>query len=171
MIKSEKINLRLVQSKDLDELYTNICNLENRGDYFPLTLRGEAQFKQDFAATGFWSEQFGRFIIENKNHEMLGSIYYFKTVPYSDTLELGFILFDKQFHNQGYISEALMLMTDYLFKAKKIHRLQLGILPDNLPSLKVAEKCGFYHEATLKAFFYNDGAYHDIELYVKLRVK
>jgi len=169
MIKGQKINLRLVQSKDIDELYTHICNLENRGQFFPLTLRSEVQFKQDYATTGFWREQFGRFIIEDKHSDMIGSIYYFNTVLYSDALELGFILFDEQFYGKGYMTEALTLMSDYLFTIKKIHRLQLGIMPDNLASIKVAEKCGYQHEATLKGFFYLDGKYHDMELYVKLR--
>ena len=169
MLEGEKVNLRLVRERDLDELYTQITNLGNRGDYFPLTLRGEPQFKQDFQSTGFWSDSFGRFIIENKNNEMLGSIYYFNTVVYSDALELGYILFNEAHYNQGYTQEALKLMTDYLFAVKKINRLQLGIMPNHSASIAVAKKCGFEYEATLKQFTYLHGEYHDMELFVLLR--
>lgn len=77
MIKGEKINLRLIQEKDLDILFQYWSDLENRGDYFPIFLHSESQFKRDFQEGGFWKDDFGRFLITDKNDRIVGSIWFF----------------------------------------------------------------------------------------------
>lgn len=150
MIHGEKITLRLVKEQDLEELYLKLFNLNLRGKYFPLTLSSHTQFKKQFSETGFWSEDFGRFLIFDKKELLVGSIYYFKTAIYSDSLELGYLLFDKMNYGKGYMTEALELMVDYLFSTKTMNRIQLRIAPENEPSIKLALKAGFQFDGTRK---------------------
>jgi RimJ/RimL family protein N-acetyltransferase len=171
MIRGEKINLRLVYERDLDEVYANIVNLDNRGEYFPQTLTSQTEFKNNFTQTGFWSENFGRFLIVSKENHLLGSIYFFKIAIYSDALELGYILFDPSNYGKGYGTEALKLMTDYLFNTKTLNRIQLAIAPAHEPSIKVAIKIGFEKEGTKQQVLYHQGRHIDLDEYVLLRSK
>ena len=59
-----------------------------------------------------------------------------------DGRELGYVL-SKEYRGRGYMSEAVNAVCDRLFQDKTIRHITLEILPDNLPSLGVARKCGF----------------------------
>ncbi len=82
----------------------------------PLRIPSEATFKRQFHETGFWSEDYGRFLIVNTADEMVGSIWFFKSIPYFDGLEIGYTMFDPQQRRQGIMTEALSLCVDYLFQ-------------------------------------------------------
>jgi len=169
MINGEKIALRLVKEQDLEELYSKLSDLSHRGKYFPLTLSSHTQFKKHFFETGFWSEDFGRFLIFDKKERLVGSIYYFKTAIYSDSLELGYLIFDKMSNGKGYMTEALELMVDYLFSTKTMNRIQLRISPQNEPSIKLASKVGFQFDGTRKQIMFLHGKHIDLNDYVLLR--
>ena len=58
---------------------------------------------------------------------------------------------------------------DYLFATKKQHRIHLVIVPENAASRRIAEKCGFVLEGTVRGAFFNDGRSQDVVLYSLLR--
>ncbi len=60
-------------------------------------------------------------------------------------------------------------MTDYLFGAKKQHRIQLDIVPENTASRRIAEKCGYQLEGTARGAFFNAGRNQDLLIYSILR--
>lgn len=64
---------------------------------------------------------------------------------------------------------AVQLLVDYLFGAKKEHRIHLVIVPENAASRRIAEKCGFIPEGTVRGAFFNDGRNQDVLLYSLLR--
>lgn len=109
MIKGEKINLRVVREKDLETFFAYLSDIENRGDFFPIFLVSESEFKKKFQENGFWSEDFGRLVITDKKDRMLGSIWYFKPVTYFDALESGV------YHVSVKITEELYLSTSYTY--------------------------------------------------------
>ena len=59
-----------------------------------------------------------------------------------DVRELGYAM-SKEYRRRGYMSEAVNAVCNHLFQNEHIKRITLEILPDNLPSLGVARKCGF----------------------------
>ncbi len=63
----------------------------------------------------------------------------------------------------------MQLLVDYLFGAKKKHRIHLVIVPENAASRRIAEKCGFADEGTIRGAFFNDGRNHDVQMYSLLR--
>jgi RimJ/RimL family protein N-acetyltransferase len=67
------------------------------------------------------------------------------------------------------VTEAVQLLVDYLFATKKQHRIQLVIVPENAASRRIAEKCGFTLEGTLRGAFFNGGRNHDVVVYSLLR--
>ena len=55
--------------------------------------------------------------------------------------EIGYILKERFWH-KGYASEGARAMIDYAFNILKLNSVIFEIRPENLPSRKVAEKCG-----------------------------
>jgi RimJ/RimL family protein N-acetyltransferase len=170
MIRGEQIDLRVVREKDLPVLFELWSDIQNRGEFFPITLSSEPKFYSEFKETGFWTDTFGRLLIVDKEDgAILGMIFYFKAVIYSDALEIGYIMFDTNQRGQGMMSEALTLMTRFLFETKTINRLQLMICVGNVASKKVAEKCGFQSEGIARQMVFIKGRYLDMEKFSILR--
>jgi RimJ/RimL family protein N-acetyltransferase len=90
-------------------------------------------------------------------------------VSYWDAFELSYQLYDDRHAGRGYVTEAVELLVDYLFATKKEHRIHLVIVPGNAASQRIAEKCGFTLEGTVRGAFFNDGRNNDVLLYGLLR--
>lgn len=169
MIGGKMIRLRTVRETDLDRLYALLTDIANRGDFVPLNIPSEATFKRQFHETGFWSEDYGRFLIVNAQEEIVGSIRFFKSIPYFDGLEIGYDVFDPHHRGQGIMTEALSLCVDYLFQSTHIHRVQLIIAEGNIASERVAQKCGFTYEGTARQAMFARGRHCDMKIYSLLR--
>ncbi len=171
MIKGENITLRPVREADLDRLRELDLDLDSRGDYWPLFISSEVAYRREFQETGFWGENFGRLLMIDEGGEIIGEIMYFKTVPYMDEFEIGYRLFGKEHWGRGTTTEALRLMTRYLFETRNINRIRLCIDVENAGSLKVAQKGGYRHEGTMLGCMYHRGRHHDMELYAITRAE
>lgn len=169
MIRGENIILRSVREADLETLFELWSDIENRGDYYPIDIPSQVNFKKQFHEHGLMEDQRGTFLIW-QNEQIIGSIAFFKA-SYFDGLEIGYILFDRNSRNKGAMSESLRLLVKYLFSTKKINRIQLTAFPDNLASKKVAEKCGFTCEGVLRGAIFHKGKSHDLEMYSLLRAE
>ena len=169
MLHGERISLRLVRSTDVDAMWEGHEDVRNRGAYFPLGVPSESAFKRAFGENGFWEKEAGTLLIVTKDGEMAGHIEFFKPVSYWDAWELSYLLYDDRFAGKGYTTEAVQLLVDYLFGAKKPNRIQLDIVPGNAASRRVAEKCGFTLEGTARGAFFNGGRNNDLLIYSLLR--
>jgi [ribosomal protein S5]-alanine N-acetyltransferase len=169
MLHGERITLRTVREKDLDALYEAHIDIRNRGSFFPLGVQSEPDFKRSFAENGFWSKEEGLLVIVTPEDEIAGHIEFFKPVNYWDAFELSYLLYDERFAGRGYTTEAVQLLVDYLFGAKKQYRISLVIVPENAASQRIAEKCGFTLEGTARGAFFNGGRNQDVLIYSLLR--
>jgi ribosomal-protein-alanine N-acetyltransferase len=165
VLHGNRITLRPVREADLDAVYDAHLNISNRGAYFPLGVRAEPVFRRDFAENGFWQREEGMLLMITPEDEIAGHIEFFKPVSYWDAFELSYQLYDDGFAGRGYSTEAVQLLVDYLFGAKKHHRIHLVIVPENAASRRVAEKCGFVLEGTIRGAFFNGGRNQDVLLY------
>ena len=129
----------------------------------------EPEFRRTFAENGFWQKEEGTLLIVTNEGEMAGHIEFFKPVSYWDAFELSYQLYERRFAGRGHATEAVQLLVDYLFAAKKQHRIHLVIVPENAASRRIAEKCGFVLEGTVRGAFFNSGRNQDVLLYSLLR--
>ena len=169
MIRGEHMTLRVVQEHELETLFRDSSDLDNRGEFFPLWLPSEAGFKQDFHRHGFWREDRGRLVMVDQANVILGSIWFYQPMRYFDALEIGYLLFDRGSRNKGYMTEALALLACYLFETRKMRRLQLTVVVGNLASKRVAEKCGFTSEGIARKAVFLRGQNVDLEWFSLLR--
>jgi ribosomal-protein-alanine N-acetyltransferase len=169
VLQGEKIQLRPVREADLDAMYDAHVAISDRGAYFPLGILSEPAFRRRFSEHGFWQREEATLLIATPEGETAGHIEFFKPVSYWDAFELSYQLYGDRFAGRGYTTEAVQLLVDYLFDTKKQHRIHLVIVPENGASRRVAEKCGFVLEGTVRGAFFNHGTNHDVVLYSLLR--
>lgn len=169
MLVGRSVTLRQVREADLDVLYDAHTNIHSRGAYFPLGVMSQTAFRGEFAAHGFWQKTEGMLVIESPEGEIAGHIEFFRPVSYWDAFELSYQLYADQYAGRGFVTEAVQLLVDYLFGAQKEHRIHLVIVPENAASRRIAEKCGFTLEGTVRGAFFNGGRNQDVLLYSLLR--
>lgn len=165
MLKGKLTTLRPVRATDLERIYAYLIDIANRGDFYPRGILSYPAILKDFQETGFWEEHLGLLAIVNEADEVIGRVEYFRTVAYMDEYEIDYILYEPAERGKGITTEAVEMLVRYLFETKKINRIRLVIHPENRASRRLAEKCGFRHEGTARGAWYNQGKYHDMEVY------
>ncbi|WP_203725147.1 GNAT family N-acetyltransferase [Paractinoplanes durhamensis] len=68
---------------------------------------------------------------------------------------------DAQVAGRGVIPTALALAVDHAFGAGGLHRIEVNIRPENVPSRRVVEKLGFREEAYHQRYMHIDGGWRD----------
>jgi [ribosomal protein S5]-alanine N-acetyltransferase len=169
MIVSELCNIRHVQKSDLESLTALLNNLDLRGAYVPGNLIApreiEKQYLSDNAAPG--TDE--KFLIVDKEDRIRGRIGYFKSIPYYDSLELGYHIFSPDDHGKGFATRAVQLIVDYIFRTRNINRIEIRLNAANRASERVAIKCNFRNEGISKGAVFMNGAFVDITTYALLR--
>jgi len=88
--------------------------------------------------------QFG--IFHKNTNKLIGIISLFQVIRGS--LQSAFIGYfvDKNYNGMGFGTEAVKLIVDYAFKQLNLHRIEAGVMPHNIGSIRVLEKSGFHKE-------------------------
>jgi ribosomal-protein-alanine N-acetyltransferase len=73
---------------------------------------------------------------------------------------------DERYAGRGIVPRAVDLVVGYAFKRLKLHRIEINFRPENEPSRRVAEKCGFTYEGDRKSFLFIDHGWRDHICYV-----
>lgn len=68
----------------------------------------------------------------------------------------------------GYMTEGLNLVLSYAFKNLGLHRVEANIQPNNDPSRKLVQRCGFVLEGFSPRFLFIDGRWRDHERWVAM---
>ena len=169
MLEGPNVILRLFTQNDLDEFLKLENTYAEMGEFASVDLRSPAAFRKQFNETGGWDDKLGRMLITDESNRMLGHIMFIKEPSFQSGYEVGFVVFRREDRGKGYTTEALRIFSAYLFELKPIPRLQLSTHADNIAARRVAEKCGYKLEGTLRRMFFTRGAYVDYVLYSLLR--
>src|SRR5215204_2128791 len=126
MLDGEKVVLRPVRERDLTAFIDAHTEISNRGEFFPLGIQPEPVLRRNYAETGLWERDEGALLIWNRDEVMVGHIEFFRPVNYWDAYELSYQLYGQEHAGQGYTTEAVRLLVDYLFGTKKVNRIPGG---------------------------------------------
>lgn len=169
MIKGSSFHLRHLKKDELPKYLELLNHPDSRGDYLGLELMLPGVAEKKFEAEAVSKEARETFVIVDDQDTLLGQIFHFKTVPYFNSREIGYALFGRQLHGKGIMSEALQLMTDYLFNTMLINRLEVHMNVDNLASEKVAQNCGYQKDGVARGAAFSRGCHIDVSMYSLLR--
>lgn len=152
LIQTPRLDLCLIAADDLIQLFESPENfslpiqayyknthrvlLDNSG---PLRWR-VPQVKQD-PTLNKW---FVRFIVLREAKEIIGSISFHGEPDSNGMIEVGLEVVTA-FQNQGYASEALLGMWQWVSTQQGVKTLRYTVSPSNGPSQRIIEKFGFVH--------------------------
>ena len=101
------------------------------------------------------------FIFNQKNNDLLGGISLSnirRGVTQSCTL--GYWI-GKPYTRLGYMSEAVNVVSHYVFESLKLNRLEAACIPSNKASIGVLKKNGFTEEGFARRYLYINGKWQD----------
>ncbi len=75
----------------------------------------------------------------------------------------------KPFARHGYMKEAIEAVVHYAFRTLDLSRIEAGCLPENTPSRRLLEQCGFKYEGVAQSYLQIDGRWRNHVLYANLR--
>ena len=169
MIRGKKVILRTFQKEDLIPFMEVDDRAEEQGPYRTPRMNSLHTHQKSFDKTGFWEEKRGWMLICDLSGRFIGSIGYFSQNLYVSGFEVGFRIFLRSDRGKGYTTEALRLFTAFMFLSRDIPRLQIITDTENLACRKVAEKCGYQYEGTLRQYSFVRGEHRDHVIYSMLR--
>ena len=144
-LESDRLIIRDFKTDDIDSLF----NILSDKDVMRFSLSGTftkektVQYIQDnFKA--YHDPGYGQYaVILKENNKLIGCCGFFDTeIEGSKEVELAYRL-SPAYWNQGLATEAAILCKKYAFSQLGIHHLIAIIAPENIGSLRVAEKSGF----------------------------
>jgi ribosomal-protein-alanine N-acetyltransferase len=101
-------------------------------------------------------------VVERRKEDLIGyfGLYYFEDINGQAEIELGYRL-KRAAWGHGYATEAARAVRDFAFQTLHIKRLVALIDPDNVSSIRVAEKIGMEYESDvmLKGYDHPDHVY------------
>jgi RimJ/RimL family protein N-acetyltransferase len=122
-------------------------------DWINLTHEKDAKFGQQMT----WA-------IRNAEGKLIGVIGLLGSSTYPHKDEIGYWL-ARDFWGKGVMKRTLKAVTNIIVEEYGVVRLEAPIFAFNLHSQKVAEKCGYLYEGTMRKAFYKDGMYFDCRMY------
>ncbi len=167
-LTGEKIYLRLLEESDAEAmLKLHVKNREFFKDYSP--KKDDDFYTLDNHLTAIKTSiektkqglrySFGIFLIENDM--LIGNITLAEILRWAmQSCFVGYYL-DKEHNGKGYMSEAIKLIVEYGFKELKLHRIEAGVMPHNIGSIRVLEKAGFVKEGIARKNVEINGKWED----------
>lgn len=73
------------------------------------------------------------------------------------------------FARSGYMREAIKAVVHYAFDTLDLSRIEAGCLPENTPSRRVLEQCGYKYEGVAQSYLQINGRWRNHVLYANLR--
>lgn len=109
---------------------------------------------------------FGIFWKENNKH--IGNIK-LEPIDFTDKkATLGILIGDKNFWGKGIGTETVNLIADYAFNDLKLGEVNLGVISENKPAIRLYEKCGFKEYGVKAKSLNHEGVLYDSILMKKI---
>ncbi len=172
MIEGERIRLRAIERDDLPRFVTWLNDPEVlRGllIYAPLSLPQEEIWFQHMLERPVEEQPL---VIEVRMPEgwvPVGNIALDRVNWKERSAEVGIVIGEKIFWNQGYGREAMSLIVRYGFNELNLNRIFLRVYETNQRAIKSYERAGFVLEGRLRQDHFQDGQYIDVLLMSVLR--
>ncbi len=117
----------------------------------PAPLANTAARLRDYRAKFDRDEDFRYAVLDRQGQTLLGEAGLYPRIG-TGALEIGYLMGASHLR-QGYATEATMAMVRVAFEIARVDRVEIHCDPSNEPSVRIPQKLGFTHEATLRRRF------------------
>lgn len=149
-------NLRLQsENRDFFEQFSMIRAV----DYY--TIEGQRKRIAEYQERMKKDTEYHFGIFTASDDTLIGTVSLFQIIRGAlQTAFIGYFL-DKAHNGKGLMTEAVRLVVDYAFHELKLHRIEAGVMPRNLGSMRVLEKAGFHKEGIARKNVKINGVWED----------
>ncbi len=171
----KRIRLRAVEREDLPTFMPWLNDpevTENLLIFAPMSLYEEERWYEKMMS-GPMTEHV--LVIEAKNpdtptgYQPIGTCSFMSIQERHLSAEIGIMIGEKSYWDQGYGTETMQLMIDYGFGTLNLHRIWLQVYAKNKRGIRTYEKAGFQYEGKFRDGHYQHGRYYDVHLMSVLR--
>ncbi|MBG9794914.1 acetyltransferase [Paenibacillus dendritiformis] len=162
------VYVRPVEESDADMLLA--LEVKNRDFFQPFTglreasfytLQGQAERIKEAVEQSKEDKAYFFVICLRDCGQVIGEMMLTEVVRYNlQSCWLGYFL-DQDHNGKGYMTEAVQLVVRYAFDELDFHRIEAGVMPHNIGSIKVLLKAGFHKEGIAKQNVKINGRWED----------
>lgn len=159
-LQGKRVRLRPLDISDLDRCTTWINDEEIRGFLgatFPMTRIQEEEWIRSKQ-----SKDDVILAIETNEGIHIGNLSIFRINWIDRTAETGTMIGDKKYWNNGYGTEAKMLLLEYAFNTLGLRKIHSRAFAYNERSVNYSLKCGYKITGRQKDEKFKFGKYHDV---------
>ena len=172
MIYGEGIRLRAIEKDDLPLFVEWLNDPKVRQGLLIYLPFSQAEEQQWFEAMLKQPQEEHPLVIEIEEQEQwipVGNCG-FSTVNWRvRSAEVGIVIGEKSYWNQGHGTKAMRLLLRHGFKTLNLNRVFLRVFEHNPRAARSYEKAGFVHEGRMRQAHFHEGQYFDVILMSVLR--
>lgn len=165
MISGERIRLRAVERDDLPRFVTWFQDPEVRAGislFLPLSLAEEEAWYEDMLKKDPIEHTLAIDVQEGEKWTHVGACGFLDYEPRFQHIELGVVVGDRSFWDQGIGTDVVRTLLRHAFKTLNLNRVVLQVFETNLRAIQVYKKIGFVEEGRLRQHHFLDGRYIDV---------
>lgn len=165
MFSGDQIRLRAAERDDIPVFVQWINDLEvTRGltILYPMGIEDETNWFDRMLSK---PPELHTWVIEipaNDSWQAIGSCGFNQIDWRNASAELGILIGEKQYWNQGYGTAVMKLLLQVGFESLNLHRIWLRVLANNSRAIHCYEKAGFKHESCQREAEFRGGNYIDV---------
>lgn len=170
-LETPRLRLRLLDSELHSRVFKTYSN-EALMDFFGFVDPGmlEAERKKFEGGLTTYNRSFLLFQLINKHTgEVMGTCGFHNWLSIHSRAEIGYILYEANNRQKGYMSEAVSAIIDYGFKELNLERIEALTSPENIASVRIIEAHKFTKEGLLRKHFCVEGKFVDSVIYGLLK--
>jgi len=174
-IITNRFILTQLEIEDINTIHNHTSDYNSLTPFFSTKIKSKIYWEKRFEENGLWDDNYGMLkIIDIEDNKLSGVVWFFKPPSQHSQLEfyeVAFNIFRPEKRNKGFATEALKVVSSYLFDTYPIERVQSTTMLDiNNDSIKkVTQSSGFVYEGTIRKAIFIRGKYIDIQLFSLLR--
>jgi diamine N-acetyltransferase len=169
-LQSERIRLRAAEKADIP-LFLSWINDEEVTEHLFFTMPF-SQFEEEQWYDSMMQNPVSEhaLVIEVEDPDSEGNFLAIGTCQFRNvdwrnrSAELGILIGEKSYWNQGYGTETMRLLLKHGFNTQNFHRIWLQVIERNRRGIRAYEKAGFSYEGKFRQAHYQNGCYYDLHL-------
>ena len=165
MIYGDRIRLVAIEKEDLPLFVKWLNDPEVRDGlalYLPMSMAQEENWFDEMLKRDPNTQPLSIEVRQGDEWVKIGNMGFFDFDHRARKAEVGIMIGNKDFWNQGYGTEAMTLLLKHGFETLNLHRIMLQVYEDNPRAIRCYEKVGYVHEGRLRQARYHNGRYYDV---------
>jgi len=172
VIYGNRIRLRAVEREDVKKFFEWVNDPDvtfGLSLYLPMSMNDEEKWFERIANRAPDEKPFAIDLHSGDAWRLIGNCTFFDIDSIAHSGEIGIMIGDKTFWNQGLGTETMGLLLRHGFQTLNLNRIMLKVYADNPRAIRTYEKAGLKHEGSLREAIYKRGKYVDVHIMGVLR--